>query len=138
MIVVAGAKDSNVWQIMNEDFSTDNGVNFNFTITTNLINPYFDQGKRCKLAYYDLYLTNTNRGQITLQNYTDDDPADPWLIKTVDTNDNAISQNPIKVSKYIRVFLGMVARNHQIKLTLTDAQLNSTTIGSSPFELPGS
>lgn len=137
IIVVAGAKDSRVWQLMNDEVSRDNGVNFNFTITTNLINPYFKEGRRCKLAYYDLYLTNTDNGQITLQNFTDDDPTDPWLIKTVNTNDNAISLNPVKTSKYIRVFLGMIARNHQITLTLTPEQLANPDIGGSDFEIQG-
>lgn len=135
--IVAGAKDSNVWVIMDTELSTDNGINYNFTITTDLINPYFKEGRRCKLAYYDLYVTTTDNGQITVKNYTDDDPSSPWLIKTVDTNDRAISLNPSKVAKYIRVFLGMVARNHQITITLTPSQLASTLIGPSNFELQG-
>ena len=136
-IIVAGDVSSRVWQIMNSDLSVDNGVNYNFTITTNWINPYFQQGKRCKLAFYDLYLTTTDSGKITLENFSDDDDSDPWLIKTVDTNDRALSTNPVKQVKYIRVFLGMVARNHQIKLTLTTAQLANSLIGSSDFELQG-
>jgi hypothetical protein len=131
IMVVAGAVDSRVWQIMNEDVSTDNGTNYNFSITTNLINPYFQQGKRCKLAFYDLYVTNTSNGQVTLENYTDDDPSDPWLIKTVSTN------TPFKLAKYVRVFLGMVARNHQITITLSEEQLEDVNIGASDFEIQG-
>jgi hypothetical protein len=136
-IVVAGDIKSQIWQIMNQDYSDDNGVNYNFTITTNIFNPYFEKGKRCKLAYYDLYITNTSEGQITLENYIDDDPSDPWLIKTVDTNDKALSVRSVKTVKYIRVFLGQIARNHQIKLTLTDQQLADPYIGKSDFELQG-
>jgi len=137
LIVVAGSKDSNVWRLMDPDVSTDNGTNFNFQIITNLINPYFQEGKRCRLAYYDLYLTNTDDGQVTLYNYTDDDPSNPWLIKTVNTNDNSISLNPVKNTKYIRVFLGMTARQHQIKISLTPTQLADADIGASDFEMQG-
>lgn len=131
IIIVAGAKDSNVWIMMNSEVSTDNGVNFNFTITTNLINPYFKQGRRCRLAFYDLYITNTDHGEITIENYTDDNPSEPWLIKKIPTN--ALT----KTAKYFRVFLGMIARNHQIKLTLSPAQLNDSNVGASDFELQG-
>jgi len=131
IIIVAGAKDSNVWQIMNSEFSTDNGVNYNFSITTNLINPYFKQGKRCRLAYYDLYLTNTDGGEVSLENYTDDDLSDPWLIKKISTH------TPFRNAKYIRVFLGLIARNHQITITLNEEQLEDPLIGSSDFEIQG-
>lgn len=137
LVIVGGTTDSNVWLIMQPDVSTDNGVNYTMSITTNLINPYFKEGHRCKLAFYDLYVTNTDFGQITLENYTDDDPSNPWLIKTVDTNDNAISKNSVKISKYVRVFLGMIARQHQITLTLSPSQLQTASTGSSPFELQG-
>ncbi len=135
--IVAGAKDSRVWQMMNSEVSTDNGVNYNFNITTDWINPYFPVGKRCKLAYYDLYVTNTDNGEVTLYNYTDDDDSDPWLIKSVFTNDNQISLNPVKDVKYIRVFLGITSRNHQIKISLSDEQLADSLIGSSDFEIQG-
>jgi hypothetical protein len=136
-IIVAGDFQSNVWNIMDGEFSTDNGVNYNFVVTTNIFNPYFEKGKRCKLAYYDLYITNTDDGQITLENYINDDPSDPWLIKTVDTNDDALTTNPVKTVKYIRVFLGQIARNHQITMTLTADQLADPLIGKSDFELQG-
>lgn len=137
LIVVAGDYKSNVWKIMRGDLSTDNGVPYNFTITTNIFNPYFDKGKRCKLAYYDLYLTMTSGGQITVEHYINDDPSSPWLKKTVWTNDKALTTNPVKTVKYIRVFLGQIGRNHQIKMTLTDEQLADTDIGTSDFELQG-
>ncbi len=137
LIIVAGDVKSQVWQIMNDDFSTDNGINYNFTIKSNWINPYFKNGKRCKLAYYDLYITTTDNGVITLENYSDDDDSDPWLVKTVNTNDNALTTSPVKEVKYIRVFLGMVSRNHQIKLTMTPSQLTDNLIGSSDFEMQG-
>lgn len=136
-IIVAGDLKSNVWNIMDGEFSTDNGVNYNFVVTTNIFNPYFEKGRRCKLAFYDLYITNTANGQITLENYINDDQSDPWLIKTVETNDNALAVKPVKTVKYIRVFLGQVARNHQIKLTLTPDQLADPLIGTSNFELQG-
>lgn len=139
-IIVAGDVFGNVWNIMDTDANDDNGVNYNFTLTTTPINPYFDQGKRCKLAYYDLYVTATPNGQVTLQNFIDDSPSDstnPWLFKTVDTNDQALSLNPTKTVKYIRVFLGQIARNHQIKIILTPEQLNDSLIGKSNFELQG-
>jgi hypothetical protein len=137
IIIVAGDIEGNVWNIMNQDYSTDNGIPYNFQITTNTINPYFVRGKRCKLAYYDLYITMTDNGEITLENYIDDNPSDPWLIKTVYTNDQALTTNPVKVVKYIRVFLGQIARNHQLTLTLTAEQLENPLIGTSDFELQG-
>jgi hypothetical protein len=137
LIIVAGDVKSQVWQIMNDAYSNDNGVNFDFSITTGWINPYFKDGKRCKLAYYDLYLTTTDNGEITLENFSDDNDSDPWLVKKVYTNDQALTTNPVKQVKYIRIFLGMTARNHQIKLTMTDNQVNNSLIGSSDFELQG-
>lgn len=131
IIIVAGSQDSTIWNIMVPSVTQDNGVNYNFTITTNLINPYFKQGKRVRLGYYDLYVTSTDAGAITLKNYTDDDDQDPWIIKTVNLAD--LVQN----SKYVRVFLGMIARQHQITLTLSDEQLASASIGSSDFNLQG-
>jgi hypothetical protein len=141
LIIVAGDVKSQVWQIMNDDYTADVAgeiaTPYNFTITSNWINPYFQSGKRCKLAYYDLYITTTDNGQITLENYSDDDDSDPWLVKTVYTNDQALTTNPVKQVKYIRVFLGMIARNHQIKMTLTPTQLNNNLIGKSDFEMQG-
>lgn len=136
-IVVAGDMKGQIWQMMNEDFSTDNGVPYNFTITTNILNPYFKDGTRCKLAFYDLYLTNTANGQVTLTNYIDDNPSNPILIKTVNTNDSAISPTPTNTVTYKRVFLGQIARNHQIKITLSVDQLADSLISTSDFELQG-
>lgn len=137
LLIVAGAADSRIWSIMDEDVSTDNGANYNIVITTNLINPYFAVGKRCKLAFYDLYLQTTGKGQITLENFTDNSDSEPWLVKTVNTNNNSIDQNPSRDTKYIRVFLGMSARQHQIRITMTPAQLSDVDIGGSDFELQG-
>ncbi len=140
-IIVAGDVKSQVWQIMNDDYSADVEVNtitpYNLVITSNWINPYFTNGNRCKLAYYDLYITTTDNGEITVENYSDDDDSDPWLTKTVFTNDQALTTNPVKQVKYIRVFLGMVARNHQIKITMTPSQLENNLIGRSDFEMQG-
>ena len=135
ILVVAGDKTGRVWEIMDSEVSTDNGVNYNFSITTNVINPYFQQGRRCKLAYYDLYTTTTSNGEITLYNYIDNNENDPWLIKTVQTNNVGLPGS--SEVKYIRVFLGMVARNHQITITLTPEQLADEDIGGSDFEIQG-
>jgi len=141
MIIVAGDVKSQVWQIMNDDYTADiEGTTvtpYNLVITSNWINPYFQSGKRCKLAYYDLYITTTDNGEITVENFSDDDDSDAWLVKTVYTNDQALSTNPVRQVKYIRVFLGMVARNHQIKITMTADQLENTLIGRSNFEMQG-
>ena len=139
-IIVAGAKDSRVWRIMVDETSTDNGQNYNFVITTNWINPYFQNGSRCKLAYYDLYVTMTDKGQITVENFTDDNPTEAWLIKTANVSATYTggTESFGNVVKYVRVFLGMIARNHQITLTLSDPdQLDNTDIGSSDFQLQG-
>lgn len=137
IITVAGDQQGNVWQIMNNDRSTDNGTAYNFTITTNWINPYFKKGKRCKLAYYDLYITSTGKGQVTVQNTTDDDEGNIWLSKSVQTNPFQSQANTGNQVLYSRVFLGMIARNHQITITLTPDQLINSDIASSPFELQG-
>ncbi len=130
IIVVAGDVSGRIWEIMDDEVSTDNGVNYNFTITTNIINPYFQQGKRCKLAFYDLYMTASDNGQITVQNATDDGDSF-WIEKTVNTSD--MTQNVT----YKRVFLGMTARNHQITITMSPAQLEDPDIGGSDFEIQG-
>lgn len=131
IITVAGDVQGNIWQIMNEAVSTDNGQNYNFTILTNVINPYFSNGTRCKLAFYDLYVTSTDVGEITLENFTDDNNTRPWLTKKVNT------KNETDLVKYVRVFLGIIARNHQIKLTLSPEQLADPEIGATGFQLQG-
>ena len=131
IIIVAGDVSSRVWQIMAPDVSTDNGINYNFVLTTNLINPYFNKAMRCRLQYYDLYTTGTDNCQVTLQNYIDDNSSAPWLQRVV--NLSSATDN----SKYTRVFLGMIARQHQITITLSAAQLADPLVGSSDFELQG-
>jgi hypothetical protein len=135
IITVAGDSLGQVWQIMNNDESTDNSINYPFTITTNVINPYFKLGKRCKLAYYDLYTSTTGTGQVTVQNTTDNNLDNIWLSKLVNTNNAGLAEN--NDVKYTRVFLGMIARNHQITITLTPDQVANSMIGSAPFELQG-
>ncbi len=130
-LMVGGATDSRVWSIMDPSLSQDNGVNYNFSVTTGLVNPYFNGAVRCRLAYYDLYMTSTDTGAITVQNYTDDNDTQPWLTRAVSTI------NVPNISKYFRVFLGMIARQHQIVITMSDDQLNDINIGSSMFELQG-
>jgi len=127
-VICAGAQDSNVWRIMQSDVSTDNGNSYGFSITTNYINPYFKQGKRSKLAFYDLYATSTSNGQVTVQYMQNDNDQDVVLsqtVKTYLTEDTA----------YFRVFLNGIARSHQINITLTPAQIADPNIGPSPFEL---
>lgn len=131
LFIVAGDVKSNVWQIMNDEVGTDNGRNFNFTITTNIINPYFDQAKRCRLAYYDVYATTFDNCAVTVTNYTDDNDNSPWLQRVVNLNDTAGNVS------YFRVFFGMIAKNHQIQITLSNSQLADVNIGSSPFEIQG-
>jgi len=137
MVIVAGDVSGRVWSLMVDDLSTDNGVNYNFIITTGRVNPYFKDGRRCKLAFYDLYIQNTDNGQVTLENYINDEVNAAYLTKIVETNDQSIDPDSTKEVKYIRVFLGMIARNHQITITLSPTQLNDPLIGSSPFEMQG-
>ncbi len=131
LFIVAGDVASNVWHIMDSTLGTDNGINFNFTITTNTINPYFDKAKRCRLAYYDIYATTFVNCKITVFNFTDDNNNSAWLKRVVNLNSTESDVT------YFRVFLGMIARNHQITLTLSDDQLNDINIGSSPLEIQG-
>jgi hypothetical protein len=62
--------------------TSDEGVNFNFNITTKRDNPYISQGLRAKLAYVDIYCTTNPGGEITLQHFVDDQLS-PIMTKAV-------------------------------------------------------
>ncbi len=111
--------------------------NYNYSIFTKRANPYLDEGFRCKLGFIDLYCTGTAGGQVTVNHYVDDNDQDPILVKTVDI-DSSISD-----TKYVRVYLGAVARIHQIQITLSttfplnQSQLGNEAQGNAIFELQG-
>lgn len=52
--------------------TTDNNVNFPFSVFTKRFNPYIDQGLKCRLGYVDLYCTSLPGGEITVNHYVDD------------------------------------------------------------------
>lgn len=63
--------------------TTDNKVNFNFSIFTKRFNPYIQQGLKCRLGYVDLYCTTMPGGEITVNHYTDDQQT-PVFSRTVE------------------------------------------------------
>lgn len=72
--ILGGDLNGNVY-LMFEFFNapaTDNGTNFNFNILTARVNPYFDEGVKCRLGYVDLYCTSFPGGEITVNHYVDD------------------------------------------------------------------
>jgi hypothetical protein len=111
-------------------------VNHNFSIYTKRANPYISEGYRCKLGFIDLYCTGTNGGQITVNHFVDDNTDIPILSQKVDLSD--LNSD----SRYVRVYLGAVARIHQIQITLSIIPLNLSQLsdpqkGAAQFELQG-
>jgi hypothetical protein len=131
IIIVAGDVSGRIWRIMNSDVSTDNGESYDFNILTGTINPFFKGAQKARLAYYDLYVTNTDQGYLTLENYVNDNQTNAVVKKTVRTNSGPAN------TTYVRVFVGADGRNHQIRLRLTEEQMLDSNIANSPFELQG-
>lgn len=128
-VVASDVSNGNVYtcyELVQE--STDNGTNYNFKISTKRLNPYIAEGYRCRLAYFDLYVTASNGGEVTVQHFVDDEEDMPVLVRTVNTT---LSQS----AKYVRVYLGAIARFHQIVITLTPTQLADAVKGSERFEM---
>ena len=108
----------------------DNNVNFNFSIYTKRFNPYFKEGRRCKLQYVDLYVGQNHAGEITVNHYINDDQTNICITRTVNTA-------TVNQSGYIRIFLGATARFHQLQITLSPAQLADAAKGVSQFKMQG-
>lgn len=130
--VVAGNSTGQVYVVydilQNGD---DDGTNFGFLIDTKFLNPYIEQGLRCRLQYMDIYCDSAAHGQITVQLFVDDNMDTP--IKTVIVNTDLTTSN----AKYVRVYLGAIARVHRIRMTLSDAQIADAEIGTAPFVIQG-
>ena len=71
------------YQAPTTDYNGSSQVNFNFSIYTKRLNPYFDKGLKCRLGYVDLYCTAMPGGEITVYHYVDDQQT-PVLTKTVE------------------------------------------------------
>jgi hypothetical protein len=234
-VTVGGRVDSVVVQLMSPDLGTDVALgsdsaigttNYNFSLITKFMNPYFDKAKRCRLQYLDIYIdatalttatitaiTQANPAEITtnfilgvrpgdsvfIQNITDmsvlngqqftvlantgvnsftlenvntiGQPAyanpvgqisigaEITMLHYIDDNDSTpVVQRRINIAKdgtngkYVRVFLGVIARFHQLQLTLSngtmpflayppdstiDDQLDDTISGKTQFILQG-
>lgn len=83
--ILGGDLNGNVY-LMFEFFqspTTDNGINFNFNITTKRFNPYIEQGLKCRLGYVDVYCTTLPGGEITLEHFVDDQQT-PVLTRKVE------------------------------------------------------
>lgn len=93
--VVSGDADGNVYQMFEfiQSPASDNGVNFPFSIKTKSFNPYIDQGRKCRLAYCDLYCTTGYGGQITVNHFVDDKTV-PIFTRKVST----FSRSTINIS----------------------------------------
>ncbi len=83
--VVGGDLNGNVYLMFEffQQVTTDNGTNFKFSIFTKRMNPYIEQGLKCRLGYVDLYCTALAGGEITVNHYVDDQSS-PVITKTVE------------------------------------------------------
>lgn len=153
--IVAGDQYGNVFTVFDTDANDVDLVGpnvgspplpvpqpINFIIDTKFLNPYIDKGLRCRLQYLDIYIDSTqipdptvippeNGGQITVELFVDDNVDTPVKTVTVTT-----SQDPNE-SKYVRVFLGAIARVHLIRFTLSDTQLADPVQSVQPFTIQG-
>jgi hypothetical protein len=132
-VVAADANTSsgNVYIVYDIPFEDrDNGTNYNFSIYTKRFNPYIKEGRRCKLGYVDIYCTGTENGQVTVNHFIDDEDGFPILTRTVDTSTT-------NEGRYVRVYLGAIARFHQLQITLSAAQLADAEQGTAQFEMQG-
>ncbi len=73
--ILGGDADGNLFQMFefNGNVSdTDNNAVFNFDITTKRLNPYLQEGHKCRLGYVDIYASTAIGGQITVNHFVDD------------------------------------------------------------------
>ena len=73
-IILGGDQLGNVYEMFafQQESSDDNGVNFDFTIKTKRMNPYIEEGMKCRIGYVDIYCTTVFGGKITFNHYIDD------------------------------------------------------------------
>jgi hypothetical protein len=82
--IIAGDDMGNIYTMFsfqNSDVD-DNNTNFGFSIFTKRINPYIQQGKKCRIGYVDVYCTTENGGEFTFNHYIDDQQV-PTFTRTV-------------------------------------------------------
>jgi hypothetical protein len=152
---VGGNVYGNVLQILDDtaggydynDLKPTKPAYYGFDVQTKHFNPYLQQGKRCRLEYVDIYANNTNAGRFTIEVYINDahktltdSSAAPVYSKEVSTEQDS-------GDKYTRIFLGVIARNIQLRLFMTSAQIYGTVskgtppvavpIGNQPFQMQG-
>jgi hypothetical protein len=139
-LIVAGNKDGDVVVVFEDDsnddwsFASQGQVNFNFDVRTARFNPYIAQGQRARLAYVDIYCTAIDAGQISLDLFINDNTDNPVATKLVNMGNSALATSS---AYYTRVFLGVTAYMHQIRLYLSPAQLANTVTGKAKVEIQG-
>jgi len=142
LTIVAGDVNGNIYTYSGLELTTDLvpptivgapvSISYGFDIWTKRLNPFLEQGKDARLTYVDFYLTSTAEGAFTCDLYTDDDPDTAIQSLTVST---AVATDPSSEAAYVRVYLGSVARFHQLHLYLTPGQISTPGIGDAEFVL---
>lgn len=130
--ILAGAQDGSVFILFDTtDNATDNGIPFGFAIDTKFLNPYIKDGCRVRVPYVDLYCDRTDGGEITVECYIDDNMETPVKTLIVSTDDNTNS------AKYVRIFIGIIARVIRFRFTLSADQIADPVKGTAPFVIQG-
>lgn len=99
-------------------------------VFTKKFNPFFLNGIKARLNYADFYVSETTKGEFNVDIFTDDNDSIPMQSRTVSTqNDYGPT---VKMGKmWQRVYFEMLGQFFQLKISLTDTQIRSTTIRNS-------
>lgn len=63
--------------------TSDAGTRFPFNVLTKRVNPYIQEGMKCRLGFVDIYCTSMPGGEITLNHFVDDQQT-PIVTKNVE------------------------------------------------------
>jgi len=112
-----------VYNILNEEASTDLGDAINFDVPFPRFNPFADQGRGVTIGYIDFLITREDDLEFTVEFYADFDSGDvPTLTQTVG------STADFGQKEWVRAYVGLTADVIQLRIKLSDAQLADASI----------
>lgn len=121
----------------------------NISIFTKRFNPFTQEAVQVSLGYVDFYLDKTDKGQITVQLYINEDDSLPVLSDTVATySETTYSKSPGKpaspdTAPYVqrklwkRAYYSNVSQLFQMHITMSPEQMIDNAISSSDIVLHG-
>ena len=110
-----------------------------FNIVTKKFNPLVPEGSQLKIGYVDLFIGNTNTGQISLDVIVDNlSGKGTEYVKSITNLPTTHQYGPDNADKYWhRVLINSRGQFLQLKMSLDDDQITNDSYLLEPFELHG-